>query len=88
MRIERILSPTTISAAVSAVMPHVQDQRTGCVQKDDMNLILDKMLSATRSSIATPLYSFDFPAQMKPLVDRHMCLIKKPLLRENARLSS
>jgi multimeric flavodoxin WrbA len=53
----------------------------GCVQNDDMALILEKMLEADAIVYATPLYSFNFTAQMKPLVDRHMCLIKKPLLK-------
>lgn len=52
----------------------------GCVQKDDMNFILEKMLSADAIIYATPLYSFDFTAQMKPFVDRHMCLMNKSLL--------
>jgi multimeric flavodoxin WrbA len=80
--IERIhVTDYHISGCVGCYACMSKTNEPGCVQKDDMNLILDKMLSADAIVYATPLYSFDFPAQMKPLVDRHMCLIKKPLLR-------
>lgn len=52
----------------------------GCVQRDDMAFIFAQMFAADAIVYATPLYSFDFTAQMKPFVDRHMSLIKKPLL--------
>lgn len=52
----------------------------GCVQKDDAQAVFEKMFSADAIIYASPLYSFDFTAQLKPLIDRHFCLIKTPLL--------
>lgn len=47
-----------------------------CVQKDDANKIFDKMIQADAIVYATPLYCWSFTAQIKPLIDRHFCLVK------------
>ena len=47
----------------------------GCVQKDDALTIFDKMIQADAIVYASPLYSWSFTAQIKPLIDRHFCLI-------------
>jgi len=47
----------------------------GCVQKDDALIIFDKMIQADAIVYATPLYCWSFTSQMKPLVDRHFCLV-------------
>jgi multimeric flavodoxin WrbA len=47
----------------------------GCVQKDDAHLIFDKMMNADAIVYASPLYCWSFTAQMKPLIDRHFCLV-------------
>ncbi len=47
----------------------------GCVQKDDALLIFDKMIQADAIVYASPLYCWSFTAQMKPLIDRHVCLV-------------
>lgn len=41
-----------------------------CVQKDDMNEILDKMVEADVIVMATPVYFYSMNAQMKTLIDR------------------
>ena len=41
-----------------------------CVQKDDMAEILDKMVEADVSVLATPVYFYTMDAQMKTLIDR------------------
>lgn len=48
----------------------------GCGQKDDVPAILDRVLAADLVVYATPLYCWDFTAQMKALIDRHYCLMK------------
>lgn len=47
----------------------------GCVQKDDAPAIFDKMIQADAIIYATPLYCWSFSAQIKPLIDRHVCLV-------------
>ncbi len=41
-----------------------------CVQKDDMEEILDKMVKADVIVLATPVYFYSMNAQMKTLIDR------------------
>lgn len=41
-----------------------------CVQKDDMEQVLEKMLSADVIVMATPVYFYTMCAQMKTLIDR------------------
>lgn len=47
-------------------------QRNGgiCVQKDDVSDLLDKILACDVLVLATPVYYYDFTAQMKTLIDR------------------
>jgi len=47
----------------------------GCVQKDDALLIFDKMINADAIVYASPLYCWSFASQIKPLIDRHFCLV-------------
>ncbi len=48
----------------------------GCVQKDDAVPIFRRMMHADAIVYASPLYCWDFSAQMKALIDRHFCLVK------------
>lgn len=41
-----------------------------CVQKDDMNSILDKMVTADVIVLATPVYFYAMDGQLKTLIDR------------------
>lgn len=41
-----------------------------CVQKDDMSVILDKMIEADVIVLATPVYFYNMNGQMKTLIDR------------------
>jgi multimeric flavodoxin WrbA len=41
-----------------------------CVQKDDMEVILEKMIQADILVLATPVYFYNMDAQMKVLIDR------------------
>jgi multimeric flavodoxin WrbA len=47
----------------------------GCPQKDDAVALFGRMMSADALIYATPLYCWDFPSQMKALIDRHVCLV-------------
>lgn len=62
---------------------YVQDQKIGhcmacygcrgkgvCVQKDDMTVILDKMVAADIIVLATPVYFYAMDGQLKTLIDR------------------
>lgn len=50
--------------------------RPGCAQKDNAASILDRVMAADVVVYASPLYMWDFTAQMKALLDRHFCLTK------------
>ncbi len=41
-----------------------------CVQKDDMSVILDKMITADVIVLATPVYFYSMDGQMKTFIDR------------------
>ena len=41
-----------------------------CIQKDDMNEIIDKMLVADIIVLATPVYFYSMSAQLKTMIDR------------------
>ena len=47
----------------------------GCVQKDDALAIFEKMINADAIVYASPLYCWSFTSQIKPLIDRHFCLV-------------
>ncbi len=47
-----------------------------CIQKDDMKNILEKVLDADIVVYASPVYVWDFTAQMKCVMDRHYALVK------------
>jgi len=49
----------------------------GCILKDDCTAIFERMMDADAIVYASPLYWFSFSAQIKPLIDRHVCLIKE-----------
>jgi multimeric flavodoxin WrbA len=50
--------------------------RPGCPQKDDAQAVFERILAADLIIYASPLYAWDFTAQMKALFDRHFCLMK------------
>jgi multimeric flavodoxin WrbA len=48
----------------------------GCRQNDGFSDIAARMLESDIIVYASPVYVWDFPAQMKALIDRHYCLVK------------
>ena len=47
-----------------------------CIQKDGLNNLLQKVIASDLVVYAAPVYVWDFPAQMKTLIDRQYCLLK------------
>ena len=50
----------------------------GCVQEDDVNVIFQRMIEADGTILASPLYCWGFSAPLKALLDRGVCLVKRP----------
>lgn len=48
----------------------------GCIQKDDADKIFIEIISSDLVIYASPVYVWDFTAQMKSLLDRQCCLVK------------
>lgn len=48
----------------------------GCVQRDDAVGLFERLMASDVIVYATPLYVWDFTAQMKAFMDRHYCLVK------------
>jgi len=48
----------------------------GCVQKDEINKMLETIFCSDMVVYACPVYVWDFTAQMKALIDRHFCFVK------------
>ncbi len=49
----------------------------GCSQKDEASeTIFNKMMQSDRIIYASPVYCWSWSGQMKPLIDRHYCLVK------------
>lgn len=44
-----------------------------CVQKDDMTLLLSKIMEADSIVFATPIYFYNMNAQLKAVIDRTFC---------------
>jgi multimeric flavodoxin WrbA len=52
------------------------ESHPACIQKDDLNHLLQKIITSDLVVYAAPVYVWDFPAQMKAVIDRHYCLLK------------
>lgn len=50
--------------------------KPGCVQKDEAVSIFERMMQSDSLIYASPLYAWNFPSQMKALIDRQFCLVK------------
>ena len=77
-----------IDAAHANIHPCTGCVRCGyegpCVQKDDMDEIRQKILSADMLVFATPLYYYGMSAQLKTLIDR-FCAFNASLTRKHMR---
>jgi len=50
-------------------------------EDDDANMIFEKMIEADRVLLATPVFCWGFPAQLKCLIDRMYCLVEDYTLK-------
>jgi multimeric flavodoxin WrbA len=50
-------------------------EEPGCSQQDDAELIFERMRSADVIVYASPLFSWGWTSHIKPLIDRHFCLV-------------
>lgn len=50
--------------------------KPGCVQKDDVTRLLEKVMGADVVLYGTPLYGHSYSGQLKLLMDRHVALFK------------
>lgn len=48
----------------------------GCVQEDDVKMLLDKIICADKVIYGTPLYGHSYSGQLKIFLDRHVSLFK------------
>lgn len=65
-----------ISGCVGCDACQNQADVSGCRQRDDFAETMDRIIESDAVVYATPVYVWDFPAQMKALMDRHYCLVK------------
>jgi multimeric flavodoxin WrbA len=47
----------------------------GCIQQDDAVGIIERLMAADAIIYATPLYCWSFTSQLKPIIDRHLCIV-------------
>lgn len=50
----------------------------GCPQEDDALKVFDRILGADAVIYASPMFCWSWTAQIKPLIDRHFCLVTEP----------
>ena len=51
--------------------------KPGCVQKDDFSEIIHIFLNSDITVYASPVYVWDFSSQLKTLLDRQYCMMKR-----------
>lgn len=74
-KVERIhVTDYQINGCIGCFSCFRTKEEPGCVQKDDAMLVFERMMQSDVIVYASPIYSFDFTAQIKPLIDRHLCL--------------
>ncbi|OQY43177.1 MAG: NADPH-dependent FMN reductase, partial [Desulfobacteraceae bacterium 4572_87] len=74
--VERIhITQHKVGGCLGCMKCQAKKDAPGCVQKDDALTIFDKMIHADAIVYASPLYCWSFSSQIKPLIDRHVCLV-------------
>ncbi|TVM35192.1 flavodoxin family protein [Oceanidesulfovibrio marinus] len=74
--VERVeLANANISGCMGCAKCRKHPDEIACVQNDDANSILAKMIAADAVLFASPLYFWSFTAQMKLLIDRTYALV-------------
>lgn len=79
--VERVnVTDYKINACLGCYACMREKEESGCIQKDDAQSVFEKMAVADTIVIASPLYSFDLTAQIKPLIDRCFSLSNTAIL--------
>lgn len=74
--VERIdINQYNVSGCLGCNKCQEKRDEPGCIQKDDALAIFKKMIEADAIVYASPLYCWSFTSQIKPLIDRHYCLV-------------
>jgi len=47
----------------------------GCIQQDDAVSIIERMMDGDVLIYASPLYCWGYTSQIKPIIDRHFCVV-------------
>lgn len=75
-KIKRInVTDHNIEACTSCYKCHKKDSLV-CSRKDDAMSIFERMIKADVIIYSSPVYCWSWAAQIKPLIDRHYCLVK------------
>lgn len=70
------LSTLQIGACKSCYACTESSDAPGCVMMDDAQGIFEKMLDADAILFASPLYMWSYAGQLKPLLDRTLCMVR------------
>ncbi len=74
-QVERInLFSKKVNGCLGCLQCKTNSTDAGCVQKDDISDIIQRMVASDVVIFASPLYHWGFSAQMKALIDRNNCL--------------
>ena len=74
--VERInITQYTVGGCLGCLKCKERKGEPGCVQEDDAVTIFEKMIKSDAIVYASPLYCWSFTSQIKPLIDRHFCLV-------------
>ena len=74
--VERInITQYTVGGCLGCLKCKERKWEPGCVQEDDALTIFKKMIQSDAIVYASPLYCWSFTSQIKPLIDRHFCLV-------------
>lgn len=64
-----------INGCVECYTCQSKPDEPGCPQQDDALKIFDRILAADAVIYGSPVFCWSWTAQIKPLIDRHFCLI-------------
>jgi len=74
--VERIyLNNKTIAGCLGCAKCHENPDEIACVQKDDAINVMEQMISSDAVLYASPIYFWQFSAQIKALIDRSYSLV-------------
>ncbi|MCG8616729.1 MAG: flavodoxin family protein [Desulfobacterales bacterium] len=68
------LHPKNLKGCMACGKCKEKPEPVGCIQKDDVPEILDKMIQSELVIFSSPLYFWGFSAQIKAVIDRTYCL--------------